>query len=79
MGYVYYLVMTETVSIKKVYKELKNIEKKMVTKKEIESLIETIGIMSNPETMKQVAKSMEDIKHGRVKEVGSVKDLIKET
>ncbi len=50
----------------------------MVTKKEIESLIDTIGIMSNPKTMKQIAKSMEDIKHGRVKEISSVKDLINE-
>jgi len=70
--------MAETVSIKKVYEELKNIEKKMVTKKEIESLTDTIKIISNPETMKQIAESMEDIKHGRVKEVNSAKDLIKE-
>ena len=70
--------MAETVSIKKIYEELKNIEKKMVTKKEIESLTDTIKIVSNPETMKQIAESMEDIKHGRVKEVNSVKDLIKE-
>ena len=78
MGYIYYLDMAEAVSIKKVYEELKNIEKKMVTKKEIESLIETIGIMSNPETMKQIAESMEDIKQGRIKEVNSVKDLMRE-
>ncbi len=50
----------------------------MVTKKEIESLIDTIGIMGNPETMKQIAESMQDIKHGKVKEVSSVKDLLNE-
>lgn len=70
--------MAEAISIKQVYDELKNIEKKMITKKEIESLIETIGIMGNPETMKQVAESMEDIKKGRVKDVSSVKDLMSE-
>ena len=70
--------MTEVISINQVYTELKKIEKEMVTKKEIESLIGTIGVMGNPETMKQIAGSMEDIKHGRVKEVNSVKDLMSE-
>lgn len=70
--------MEETISIKKVYDELKNVEKKMVTKEEIKSLINTIGIMGNPETMKQIAESMDDIKHGKVKEVNSVKDMINE-
>ena len=70
--------MAETISIKRIYDELKKMEKEMVTKKEMMSLIDTIGIMGNPETMKQVAESMEDIKHGRVKEVNSVKDLMSE-
>ena len=70
--------MAETISIKRVYNELKKMEKEMVTKKEMVSLINTIGIMSNPKTMKQVAESMGDIKHGRVKEVSSVKDLMSE-
>lgn len=70
--------MTEAISTRQIYEELKKIEKKMATKKEIESLIETMSVMSNPDTMKQIAESMGDIKQGRVKEVGSVKDLIKE-
>ncbi len=70
--------MAETISIKRVYAELKKMESKMVTKKEMQSLIDTIGIMGNPATMKQIAESMEDIKHSRVKEVSSVKDLINE-
>lgn len=70
--------MAEAISIKKVYDELKKMEKDMVTKKEMESLTDTIGIIGNPETMKQIAGSMEDIKHGRVKEVSSVKDLLSE-
>jgi len=70
--------MAEAISIKKVYNELKSIEKNMATKKEIESLIETMGVMNNPETMRQIASSMEDIKSGRVKEVSSVKGLMSE-
>jgi len=70
--------MTEAVSIKKVYDELKRIEQEMATKKEIEILTDTISIMSNPETMKQIAGSLKDIEKGRTKEINSVKDLIKE-
>ena len=72
------MFMADAISLKQVYDELKNVEKKMVTKKEIESLIDTMGIMGNPETMKQIAESMQDIKHGKVKEVSSVKDLLNE-
>ncbi len=67
--------MTGAISMKQIYEELKKIEKKMATKKEIESLMETISIMNNPDTMKQIAESIEDIKQGRVKEISSAKDL----
>lgn len=70
--------MTGAISIKQVYNELKKIEKEMVTKKEIDSLIDTIGVMGNPETMKQIAESMSDIRRGKVKEINSVKDLLSE-
>lgn len=70
--------MADTISIKRVYDELKKMEKEMVTKKEMQSLIDTVSIMSNPDTMKQIALSMEDIKEGSVKEVNSVKDLMSE-
>ena len=68
--------MENSISVKQVYDELKKMEKEMVTKKEMQSLIDTVGMMGNPETMRQIAESMEDIKHGRVKEVNSVKDLM---
>ena len=70
--------MAETITIKKVYNELKKIEKSMVTKKEIESLKDTIEIMGNPDTIRQIADSMQDIKQGKVKEVYSVKDLLRD-
>ncbi|HLD33449.1 MAG TPA: hypothetical protein VJB66_01900 [Candidatus Nanoarchaeia archaeon] len=48
----------------------------MTTNEDVESLVETIEILSNPETMRRIAASMEDIKHGRVKAVRSVKDML---
>ena len=70
--------MAEAVSVKDVYEELKKIEQKMATKEDVESLIETIEIISNPETMRQIADSMDDIKHGRVKEITSAQDMLDE-
>ncbi len=70
--------MTEAISMKQIYEELKKIEKKMATKEEVESLTETIEVLGNPETMRQIADSMADIKRGRVKEITSVRDMINE-
>ena len=68
--------MAETITIKTVYDELRNLETKMITKNEIESLIQTVEIVANPDTIKQLMRSKEDITHGRVKEVSSVKDIL---
>lgn len=70
--------MAETVSLTQVYNELKKIEKSMATKKEVDSLTETINILGNPETLHQIASSLEDIKQGRIKRVNSVKDMLSE-
>jgi antitoxin YefM len=70
--------MAEAVTMKEVFDELKKIERNMVTKEEMEALVDTIEIMSNPHTMKQIAQSEEDIKRGRVKTVHSVKDMLSE-
>ncbi len=67
--------MAGAISIKRVFEEIKKIEENMVTKKELESLIETVEIMGNPETMKQIRESTEDIKAGRTEEIDSVNDL----
>ncbi|MFH1072722.1 MAG: hypothetical protein V1743_04810 [Nanoarchaeota archaeon] len=67
----------QNINERKVHDELKRIEQKMVTKSEIDSLISTIEIMGNPETMRQIAESMADIKKGKVKEINSAKDLLK--
>ena len=68
--------MAETITIQTVYNELKKLETKMITKDEIESLIQTVEIATNPDTIKQLIRSKEDITHGRVKEVNSVKDIL---
>ena len=70
--------MTETITIEKVFTELKKIEKNMVTKKELETFKDTIEIISNPKTMRQIADSEEDIKQGRTKIIHSVSDLLSE-
>jgi PHD/YefM family antitoxin component YafN of YafNO toxin-antitoxin module len=67
--------MPETITIDKIYDELKTIERKMVTKEEMERIIDTIEILSNPDTMDQIRQSEEDIKSGRIKEVKSARDL----
>jgi len=64
-----------TVTINKVYEELIKIEKAMVTRDEMNNLIETIQIVSNPETMKQIIESEKNIKSGDIWEINSVSDL----
>ena len=68
--------MAETISLHSVYEELKQIEKKMVTKKDLWSILETWEIMQNPETMKSIRESEKDICEGRVKEIRSFQDIL---
>ena len=70
--------MVQTLTLKSVNEELKKIKQKMATKEDVESLKETIETMSNPHTMRQMADSMDDIQHGRVKEVHSAQDMLNE-
>lgn len=50
----------------------------MATKEDVEALAETIEVLGNKDTMRQIVESMDDIKHGRVKVVTSVKDMLDE-
>jgi len=70
--------MSELVTIQDVYKALKRIEEKMVTRGEVEALIDSVEILNNPKTMEALRKSDQDIEAGRVKEVTSVKELLDE-
>ncbi len=70
--------MAGSITIEDVYQELKAIEKKMVTREDLEALIDSVEILSNPKTMEALRKSDLDIKEGRVKEVSSVEELLSE-
>ena len=50
----------------------------MVTREDVEALIDSIEILNNPKTMEALHKSDQDIKAGHVKEVTSVKGLLGE-
>ncbi len=70
--------MTDSVTIEDVYQELKRVEEKMVTREDLEALVDSVEILSNPKTMEALRKSDRDIKAGRVKEITSVDDLLAE-
>ncbi len=61
-----------------VYQELKTIERTMATREDLDALVDTVEILSNPKTMAALRKSDLDIKEGRVKEVSSVEELLSE-
>ncbi len=70
--------MPETITIEQVYNEIKRIERNMVTKQEMENMIATIEVMGNPDTMRQIAESSDDISKGKTKLINSAKDLFDE-
>ena len=70
--------MSGSITIQEVYEALKRIEKKMVTHEDLDALVDSVEILSNPKTMEALRKSDEDIKAGRVKDVTSVHDLLDE-
>lgn len=59
--------MENTIKLEDVYRELKKIEQNMMTKTEMNSIIETIAILSNKDTMKQIIASEKNIKEGKIK------------
>lgn len=70
--------MTDSITIEDVYRELKRMEEKMVTREDIEALIDSVEILSNPKTMEALGRSDQDIRAGRVREVTSIEDLLDE-
>lgn len=63
--------MENTIKLEDLYRELKKIEQAMITKAEMNSMIETISILSNKDTMRQIIASEKDIKAGKVKKINS--------
>jgi hypothetical protein len=70
--------MIQIVTIEDDYQEIKAIEKTMVTRQDLDALIDSIEIKSNLETMEALHKSDIDIKEGRYNEISSVDDLLNE-
>ena len=66
------------VTIQEVYDKLLVIEEHMVTKEELEPMVDTIEIFSNPATMQALARSDEDIKNGKVRKITGIDDLLAE-
>jgi hypothetical protein len=70
--------MIESVTIEDVYQELKTIERTMVTREDLDAIIDSVEILSNPKTMAALHKCDLDIKEGRVKEVSSIEEMLSE-
>ena len=67
--------MEKTINLEEIYRKLKIIEERMITKKELDLALESIMIYSNDDTMKQIEESEKDVKAGRVKKINSIKDI----
>jgi len=72
-------IMSSGVTIEEVYQEIKKIRADMVRREDLEAIVDTVEILSNPVTMQLIKKSDRDIRQGRVKEISSVEDLLKES
>ena len=69
------MIMSSGVTIDQVYQEIKKIRADMVKREDLEALVDTVEILSNPATMQAIKKSDRDIHKGRVKSISSVDDL----
>lgn len=67
--------MEQQIDFSKIYQELKTIKESMITKNEMESILETFMILSNSETVKQIENSQEDIILGNTREINSIDDI----
>jgi len=71
--------MSSGVTIEEVYQEIKKIRADMVKREDLEALVDTVEILSNPATMETIRKSDRDIKQGKVKTITSIDDLLGES
>ncbi|MEG3057322.1 MAG: hypothetical protein RQM90_15450 [Methanoculleus sp.] len=70
--------MTQTVTIDELYIEIKKIQETMVRREDLDALLDTIEILSDPEAMATIQKSEDDIVAGRYREISSIDDLLSE-
>lgn len=70
-------IRINTVLLSKHYKDI--IQSKVMTESvTLEALMDSIEILSNPKTMEALHRSDLDIKNGRVKEVTSIEELLRD-
>lgn len=69
-------IMTQAAEIAAIRRELKQIEKQMVTREELDSWVETLEVLSNEDTMRQIRESEKDFAEGRFEEITSVYDML---
>ena len=67
--------MEQPINLESLYNQLKRIENAMITRREIDNFLETIAVLSNSSTMKQINSSEKEILGGHVKEINSASDL----
>ena len=72
------MIMSSGVTIDRVYQEIKKIRKDMVRREDLEALVDTVEILSNPAAMQAIKKSDRDIRQGKVKTISSINDLLNE-
>ncbi len=65
----------EHATIDDLYREVKSIQKRMVTRDELDRLLETVLVLSNEHTMLQILESEKDIAAGKVKKINSVHEI----
>jgi len=70
--------MTPAVTIDELYLENKKIRETMARREDLDALLDTIEISSDPETMAMIQKSEEDIAAGRFQGISSIDDLLGE-
>lgn len=68
-------MMEKSVNAEEIYRKLKAMENSMVTKDELNSILETFMILSNKGTMRQIEESEKNIKFGKVRKINSVLDI----
>jgi len=70
------------VTIEEAHDALEVVGKRRVSgsreREEIEALVDSVEILSDPKTMEALRKSDQDIKAGRVKAISSVEELLAE-
>ncbi len=71
------IFMEAVVDVQAVYEELKFIRQHMVLKKDLCAFIDTMEILRNTDTIKQITESEKDISSGRTRTARSVRDILR--